>query len=301
MEEEIIKEIERIGYSLEEVGKSLRKIASILQESKNDKKICVYMKDDDLLKDKDYQIKDEIIDFLEKKKFSIVNISNDEYATSLESVSKFIGDKYEYIKDFLKSVKKSLNTGIPVKMYMKDFPEQKIAYICQLALNLHNIAFLKNYRYLNSPKFILYADPLREPLVINFINGKWLENYLILKIRDILNEMGLTEGKDFDLLQSIQVKLPNAKNFELDILFKIIDKIFWFEAKTGEYQQYIHKYSEVSKLLGIPQDRAFMVITEITPTGADTVSTLFNMTVCNLDTFESKFKETLKEISIEDK
>ncbi len=306
MKKEIIKEIENIGSSLEEIGKALKNISKFLLEHENNIENFPIngegkqenKQDIEIIDENNYQIKDEIIDFLEKKNFSIVNITSEEKSTSLDTISKFIGDKYEYIKDFLKKLKKSLNTGIPIRIYMKDYPEEKITYICQLASNLHSIAFLKEYKYSKSPKYILYADPLREPLVINFINGKWLEDYLVLKIKDNLNKKGFVEGVDYDHLQNIQIKLPNGKNFELDVLFKIKNKIFWFEAKTGDYQQYVHKYSEISKLLRIPQNRAFMLITEINSAGADAVSSLFNMTVCNLDTWEEKFINSLKEINI---
>ena len=309
MKKEIIKEIENIGSSLEEIGKALKNISKYLSNSENkfeekalDKKKDVEKMEKEqnveILERDYYKIKDEIINFLENNNFSIVNVPSEGKPTSLDTISKFIGDKHEYIKDFLKKLKKSLNTGNPIRIYMKDYPEEKITYICQLASNLYSIAFLKEYKYSKSPKYILYADPLREPLVINFINGKWLEDYLVLKIKENLDKEGFVEGVDYDYLQNIKIKLPNGNNFELDVLFKINDEIFWFEAKTGDYQQYVHKYSKISNLLGIPQNRAFMLITEITSAGAEAVTSLFNMTVCNLDTWEEKFINSLKEINI---
>lgn len=305
MNQEILKELIRIGELLENIGRSLKKIAVYLNDENkncsfdNDLELSKIKLDENVeLNDAISLLKDEIIDYLEKNKFTITLIPEENTSKFLVNISKYIGEKYDYVKDFLKQIKTSLNTGLPVKMYMEKMGQEKISYICQLASNLHEGAFLENYRYFNSPKFLLTAQPLRKPLVINFINGGWLENYIVYKIETILSACGLKKGKDFDYLKNIKLKLPNGNDFELDVLFKIKDKIFWFEAKTGDYQQYVHKYSEVSKLLKIPSEQAFMVITEISNVVAEAISTLFNMTVCNLTTFETSLKNTLKKLNL---
>lgn len=132
------------------------------------------------------------------------------------------------------------------------------------------------------------------PLAINFINGKWLEEYLAIKIVNILGTLGLVYKKDYDFVKNIKLRLPNGKDFELDLLFKIRDKFFWFEAKTGEYQQYVNRYSSVSNILNIPKDQAFIVITEITKTGAEAISDIFDMNVTNLESFEECFLKSLR-------
>lgn len=300
MNQEIIKELTKIGESLENVGKSLKKIAQYLninnQSFDNNIKVLENQTSKDI---EDSQIRNEIIDYLEKYKFIVRLIPKNDISPHFINIAKYIGDKYDYIKEFLKQMKRSLSTGNSIQMYMKNFGEEKITYTCQLASNLHKLAFLENYKYHNSPKFLLTAQPIREPLVINFINGDWLEHYLIYKIEFILSSFGLEKAKDFDYLKNIELKFPNGSKSETDAFFKIKDKIFLFEGKTGdEYQRYVHDYSEKLKLLNIPKYQAFMVITDISKSDAEALFNSFNITVCNLSMFDDLFIDSLKKLNI---
>ncbi|MDQ7056754.1 MAG: hypothetical protein Q9M89_10055 [Persephonella sp.] len=177
---------------------------------------------------------------------------------------------------------------------MKQKRQEEISSICQLGTMLYEIAYLSEYKYFNSPKYILKAIPTRESDVINFFNGKWLEYYVIAKIEEIFTNVNLDIPISY--ISGIQIQFPNGNYGELDVLFKIGDDFFWFEAKTGEYQNYVHKYKNLRKILGIKPENSFMVITDITNAGAEAVSSLFDMTVVNLETFENKFLKSLKKV-----
>lgn len=48
--------------------------------------------------------------------------------------------------------------------------------------------------------------------------------------------------------------------------FPIVMGIFyWVEAKTGDFQQHISKYSKMSKRIGIDYKHSIMVLTDIQP------------------------------------
>ena len=96
-------------------------------------------------------------------------------------------------------------------------------------------------------------------------------------------------------MQNIQIVLPNGNNFELDLVFAIGEDIFWFEAKTGDYQKYISRYSKIAKILNLDLSHAFMVLTDITDEGANALKSLFNMNVVKIDKFTEIFEGILKE------
>jgi hypothetical protein len=92
----------------------------------------------------------------------------------------------------------------------------------------------------------------------------------------------------FEYLINPQITLPNGDDFELDILTAIGSSIYWVEAKSGDYQQHVAKYSKFARLLELDFDHSFMVLTDVPDTLCDALSSLFSMTVCTLRTFEEK-------------
>ncbi|WP_457621698.1 hypothetical protein [Persephonella sp.] len=297
--EKLLKELKVISKSLEQLQGSLNNIIRIIQEditrNSADERHLSDSTDEDNLETSASEIFGKF--FLERR-CEIVNYSEEFDNKVLQNISNFIGNKYIYLREFLKELKKSLNTGKTIRLFLKDANQNEISYICQLAKNLHDIAFLENYVYMNAPKYILYADPIREPEVIKFLNGHWLEIYIMNKIKEMLTENGLTENKDFFYMYNVQIRLPNGNYSELDILFKILDSYYWIEVKTGDYQRYVHKYADLVKLFNLPRDNMFIVITEITDAGAEAVTDLFKMTVTNLNTFEEKFLSSLEKMGI---
>ena len=48
-----------------------------------------------------------------------------------------------------------------------------------------------------------------------------------------------------------QVTLPGGEAMELDVLVRVGERFYWFEAKTGEFQAHIAKYAVLKKVLGL--------------------------------------------------
>ena len=98
---------------------------------------------------------------------------------------------------------------------------------------------------------------------------------------------------DFSYLINPQVILPNGNDFELDLVFCVNDNFFWIEAKSGDYQQHITKYSRIATLLGLDYEHSIMVLTDIAPNQSDALTSLFGMTVYSLNQLEDGLKDTL--------
>ncbi|MEC4986856.1 MAG: hypothetical protein SAK42_22365, partial [Oscillatoria sp. PMC 1076.18] len=143
-----------------------------------------------------------------------------------------------------------------------------------------------------SPRYQLKAKPSRLPDAINFLSGEWLERYIKQKIIQLLNESN-QEIIQYSYLTNPQISLPNGDDFELDIIFRINEEIFWFEVKTGEYQRHINKYSQMAQELNLDKDHAFMILTDIPDSATTALSNLFQMTVVNSDSFAEVFSRII--------
>ena len=76
--------------------------------------------------------------------------------------------------------------------------------------------------------------------------------------------------------------------------FCINNSFFWIEAKSGDYQQHIAKYSKMSDILKLDRHHAIMVLTDITPDRSANLSNLFSMTVYTLYQLEEGIAATLR-------
>ncbi len=233
----------------------------------------------------------EIVAFLQSKGIEIKSIPPEQSDEVLGKIAIFMGNRYSLIERFYKNIKFTLNSGQAFKINLKDATQEQVASITHLAKKLHQIAFLEEYYYQKSPKFILSARPNRIPQAINFLTGQWLERFVKEQIIELLESINLQIS--YSYLLNPKIILPNGDNFELDIIFKIGQNIFWFEAKTGDYQRHINKYARMASILGLSREHSYMILTDIEETLADELSSVFSMTVVNVEEFAEHFEGVL--------
>ncbi|MCS6958568.1 MAG: hypothetical protein RMK91_00765 [Pseudanabaenaceae cyanobacterium SKYGB_i_bin29] len=227
--------------------------------------------------------------FLGRRNIAIKHIPPINHITTdkdivLDDIAIFMGDRYPAIQKLYDRIKSSMNLGHSVSLCLKDEPQSHISAMCQMSQSLHEIAFLEEYRYQKSPKYILSVKPSRIPEALNFFAGKWLERYMKAKfIRLVKDQLG-TERYSF--LMNPQIILPNGDDFELDLLLEIDQKVYWFEGKTGNYQKHIDKYARMLPILGLDTDHAFMLLPDVNTDTARTLKDIFHLTVLNLNDFQ---------------
>ena len=238
----------------------------------------------------------DIEEFLNSRGIKIKTLKAEDSADDvLDSISLFMGNRFSHIKGLLQEIKRTLNTGYSFRMDLRDKKPEEITSITQLCTRLHEIAFLEEYRYNRSPRYTLFGRVNRIPEAINFFTGGWLERYVKSAVIDIVKSL-YEEDADFSYVKNPQIVLPDGKDFELDVLFRIKGDIFWFEAKTGDYQRYVSKYSKVAEVMGLDHDHAYMILTDITESGAQALESIFHMKVVRIDDFYESFWDTLKNI-----
>lgn len=222
-----------------------------------------------------------LVEFLAKRKIAVKTLpEEDEGDEVLGRLAQHIGSRYTTVKKLLDAIKWSLRNGKPINLFMKNERQEVVSNTCQIASMLHEIAFLTRYRYERSPKCLLRAEPSRFPRAINFFTGGWLERYIKNEVLSALNWS--RPGKAVHVLQGAQIILPNGDDFELDLLVASEEDIYWFEVKSGDYQQYVQKYAKMSSLLGLGPSHSIMVLADLSRTTASAIASLFKMTVVSI-------------------
>lgn len=183
-----------------------------------------------------------------------------------------------------------MQTGQSITENLRDRPQQDVSTVCQFCTRLHDIAFLEQYQYQRAPRYLLHAKTTTLPRAQRFFSGQWLERFILQKLKAVYQQITTEVGHElsFEYLMNPQITLPNGDDFELDILAAVGTSIYWIEAKSGDYQQYIAKYSRFARLLGLNYDHSLMVLTDVPDERCDALSSLFSMRVCTLHTIEDK-------------
>ncbi len=212
--------------------------------------------------------------------------------SELDTLSQFMGSRFSDIKVVYERIKRSLNSSSGVRLDMKTFSQSSVSSSCQFCTLLYNIAYLSEYKYLKSPRFCIYATPNRIPIAVNFLTGHWLEYFVKSTMLKVINSFPC--NIEYSYIINPQIILPNGDDFELDVVFMINKSLYWIEAKTGAYQNYIDKYSKVAKMMNIMSKHMFMVLTEVP--SQDSVRILeksFGIQILHVEEFEKKMTEIL--------
>ncbi len=238
----------------------------------------------------------KIESFLSSKNIKIKSIDvkekEEKLDQKLDQIAAFMGNRYSLIKRFYGMIKSNMNSGNSFSINLKDEPQQVISSTCQVAKELHGIAFLEEYRYFKAPRYLLVARPSRSSQALNFLSGKWLERY----VRDKLICLAASQAEkiDFSYITNAQVTLPNRADFEMDLFFHINDQFYWVESKTGEYQDKVQKYSKIASDLGLQKNQVFMVLTDVSQDVRISLSSLYHLSVISVDEVEATFEGILK-------
>ncbi len=214
----------------------------------------------------------------------------------IDSLSVFVGERYDALSSILSKIKRAMQTGRMITESLKDRSQEDISSTCQFCTRLHEIAFLEQYKYFRSPTYLIKAKTTTLPKAQRFFGGQWLERFVLVKSEEIQRQVSSEYGVDlpFDYLINPQVVLPNGDDFELDLLIALGNEIYWIEAKSGDYQQHVAKYSKFSRLLGLDYAHSLMVLTDVPEERCQALSSLFSMTVCNLKTFGNTLQEVFR-------
>lgn len=298
-DDKLINILERIAVALEKIADQVTAVNPVFDRS-NGRILKQSGTTNESNKEQTIQANDinPILRFLADRNIQVKTFQTDEEIDDvLDNIALFMGNRYNRIKKVYNSIKSKLNSGTSFKLDLKNATQEEVSYSCQLCNSLHQIAFLSEYKYFKSPQFLIIAKPNRIPTAINFFTGQWLERFIKTEVKNTIRK--LERPVKFAYLTNPKVILPNGDDFELDLLFNIEDEIFWFEAKTGEYQNYVDKYSRMAKIMQLDNKHSFMVLTEVNEQNCVALKKIFGMEVVNIESFSANFQNAISHLNEE--
>jgi hypothetical protein len=207
----------------------------------------------------------------------------------LTRLALFLGDRYPSLEKLYERLKQSLSTKRQFELSLSEASQEEIANSTQFCTMLKQYALLTSYHYKSEERRIR-AKASTEGWVQNFLTGGWLERYVAEKLRKFLRSKNLPH----EVGVGYQVTLPNGDAMELDVLLRVGERVFWFEAKTGDFQAHIAKYAGLKKVLGLSARESFLVLLGMDKARAKELSALHGLTVVNQASFLEVFQEVLE-------
>ncbi|MBN2055458.1 hypothetical protein JW905_11080 [bacterium] len=208
----------------------------------------------------------------------------------IDGLAYYLGDRWDALSGIIAKIKRAMQKGLPITESLKNRSQVDVSSVCQFCTRLHDVAFLEYYQYVKSPVYLIKAKTTTLPSAQRFFSGQWLERYILQKVKGVhaslIIEFG--GGIGFEYMINPQITVQNGDDFELDVICAIGKSIYWIEAKTGDYQQHVSKYSKFARSLGLDVDHSFMVLPDASSDRCEALTALFSMTVGNLRTFEER-------------
>lgn len=216
---------------------------------------------------------------------------------TLDRLAMAMGDHFEVMSPVLNMIKRAMHNGAGFQYRMAKLPQASVGIITQQCKEWHRMAFLHDYFYERSPIFTIHAKASTLSSAMTFFSGQWLERFITGHVRRCVAKLQAELGRHIPLetLSNAHITLPNGDDFELDLILNCgPGLVFWVEGKTGDYQRYVQKYSKFAKTIGLSSARSFIVLTEVRSDECSTLSSLFGMTVCTPENFETAFSNVLR-------
>lgn len=216
---------------------------------------------------------------------------------TLDRLAMAMGDHFELMSPVLNMIKRAMQNGAGFQYRMAKLPQASVAVITQQCKEWHRMAFLHDYFYERSPVFTIHAKASTLSSAMTFFSGQWLERFINGHVRRCVAKLQAELGRHIPLetLSNAHITLPNGDDFELDLILNCgPGLVFWIEGKTGDYQRYVQKYSKFAKTIGLTSTHSFIVLTEVRSDECSTLSSLFGMTVCTPENFETAFSDVLR-------
>ncbi|MDR1873410.1 MAG: hypothetical protein LBQ90_00140 [Synergistaceae bacterium] len=210
-------------------------------------------------------------------------------APRVSGIANFLGRYFAWVRPFYTRLKATLNAGQEIEFSLIGYQGRDVTHTLNFCKLLQDAGFLATFTYRRAPHCRIVARLNRTPVAINFLSGGWLEHYIRDRVVSILSTHPATHDMSFAFMKNPRILLPEDENFEFDFLLMVGEKIFWIEAKTGEYQEFLGKYERVSKLMGLTRDNNLLVLVDA-PKPDDRITSRYDLSCCSVDEFAEVFR-----------
>jgi hypothetical protein len=232
----------------------------------------------------------ELNEFLTSRGIQVVSVPDEaNMDPRLAQISAFLGKYLSYVEPFYKKLKTTLNAGEQLQFPLLGFQGREVTHTLNFCKMLKDVGFLASYTYRRAPLYTITARISRTSDAINFLSGGWLEHYIRDKVVSVLTTHPTTIDTPYAFMKNPRIILPGDEDFEFDFLLMAGDSVFWIEAKTGEYMDYISKYSRVAKLMGLDRNNSLLVLVD-SPEPESDISARFGISCCSVAEFSEVFR-----------
>lgn len=205
------------------------------------------------------------------------------------NLAVYLGERYSSLGDLHTQIKRSITTQSHCGFSLLNKSQQDILNCTQFCSKLNDYSLLSMYNYSKSKKLIQGALQRRGD-VTKFLNGEWFERFVYHQVSKLLSSQRLNS----ECMMNPILAFPNGDRFELDLVFMIEGRPLWIECKTGNnYNTCLERYSTHRKILGVPKERAILVILGISKEQTKNLTNLWDITVANTDNFVQVVKDAI--------
>ncbi len=220
-----------------------------------------------------------IVEWLQQRNFQAqVNGAAIDTSGFFDEIAVELGDNYELLKKVSDTIKRSQQKKYDnASIYLSKYSQKDIEVIQKFCKQLYDYAFVAKYFHdKKADKIILRLQSATK--IINFFNGEWLEWYAVMKIAALCHERNI----NFSCTRNMQIYLPdNNDKYEIDIFFLIDNSPLFIECKSGEYREFIDKYSKLRRKLVIPKPSFLMLTLGVDDERVKGLTAMFDITFVN--------------------
>jgi hypothetical protein len=177
---------------------------------------------------------------------------------ALDALALLISFQFEACREFLHHMRGEMRDKPGFHLRLEGMTGAQVILLRNLCSLFRSNGLLEHYRVDTAADRIVgaVADDER---AFHFISGDWLEKAIRVNVSHFLN----LDGTPVELVENVEIRRPDGRNFELDVVMAIDGVLYWWEAKCGRYlQSDLNRYRAVAKELGLPPSRAILVIAE---------------------------------------
>ena len=207
---------------------------------------------------------------------------------SILDVASFMVENYSYIYDFLNQLKWSINGNNTKCSYR--YNKNNEEHIIKLVRKMEN-CFILNNVYIDKTASKVYCSVATTPIVINFLNGKYLEMYIQKNTENVLKEMAKKYNCDYEIAGNVHIHNDEFAN-ELDHVFRLGNTMFWIEDKSGKNFDPNKSYNIGKKLKFIP-NRFLMVMLTQSNQSCENLEYMYQCYASNGENFINKLRKMI--------
>jgi len=199
----------------------------------------------------------------------------------LDRCARFIGTRFQHLKEFCTLWKRSTLTGKSFQLHLGKRSPQAIGDCVQLASMLASGALIRGYEYHRSVR-LLQVDPSVSPAAQAFASGEWLERFALTVAEPLAAQSARPAAVLWRVLASAQAGLEA----ELDLLVGDSRHVVWVECSTGGHQKAVDRVQKLQKILRLPGQSCIILCTEAVPQESRRyLETRLPCTICTVEDF----------------